>query len=70
MREELHLCLDSRLCTVCHIHNEALHRYLNVTHTQKQALVLLDGAQATKEARYHDDGADGDDHVGGRQRGE
>lgn len=40
------------------------------THAQKQALVLLDGAQAAKEACYHDDGADGDDHVGCRQRRE
>lgn len=34
------------------------------THAQKQALVLLDGTQAAEEACYHDDGADGDDHVG------
>lgn len=44
--------------------------YLDFTHAQKQALVLLDGAQATEEARYHDNGTDEDDHVGGRQRGE
>lgn len=47
-----------------------MRRYADWTHAQKQALVLLDGAQAAEEARYHDDGADGDDHVGGRQRGE
>lgn len=40
------------------------------THTQKEALVLLDGPQAAQEACYHDDGADGDDHVGGGQRWE
>lgn len=40
------------------------------THAQKQALVLLDGTQATEKARYHDDGANGDDHVGGWQWGE
>lgn len=38
---------------------------IGLTHAQKQALVLLDGTQATEESRYHDDGADGDDHVGG-----
>lgn len=43
---------------------------VDLTHAQEQALVLLDGAQASQEARYHDDGADGDDHVGGRERGE
>lgn len=37
---------------------------IDLTHTQKQALVLLDGTQATKESRYHDNGADGNDHVG------
>lgn len=43
---------------------------IDLTHTQKQALVLLDGTQATKESRYHDNGADGNDHVGSWQRGE
>lgn len=42
-------------------------RYVDLTHAQKQALVLLDGAQATEKACYHDDGADGNDHVGSRQ---
>lgn len=48
---------------------KGLHSSLDLTHAQKQALVLLDGTQATEEARHHDDSADGDDHVGGRQRG-
>lgn len=38
-----------------------------ITHAQKQALVFLDGAQASEEARHHDDGAYGDDHVGSRE---
>lgn len=38
-----------------------------ITHAQKQALVFLDGAQATEEACHHDDGAYGDDHVGSRE---
>ena len=50
------------LCLIC---NWVLCRYIDLTHAQKQALVLLDGAQATEEACYHDNGADGDDHVGG-----
>lgn len=59
------------LCVcVCLIHKGALHRYVDLTHAQKQALVFLDGTQATEKARYHDDGANGDDHVGSRQRGE
>lgn len=41
-----------------------------MTYAQKQALVFLDGAQATQEARHHDDGAYGDDHVGSGERGE
>lgn len=56
VREELHQSPCSRL-----IQRE---RYSDLTHAQEQALILLDGAQATEEARYHDDGADGDDHVG------
>ncbi len=55
---------------MCLIYNGALRRYVDLTHAQKQALVLLDGTQATEKARYHDDGADGDDHVGSRQWGE
>jgi hypothetical protein len=39
------------------------------THTEKQALVFLDGSQAAQEARHHDNGAYGDDEVGCRQRG-
>lgn len=56
--------------SMCLIYNGALRRYVDLTHAQEQALVLLDGTQATEKARYHDDGADGDDHVGSRQRGE
>lgn len=41
-----------------------------ITYAQKQALVFLDGTQATEEARHHDDGAYGDDHVGSGERGE
>lgn len=37
---------------------------------QKQALVFLDGAQASEEACHHDNGAYGDDHVGSGERGE
>lgn len=40
------------------------------THAQQQALVLLDGAEASQEARHHDDAAQGDDEVGGRERWE
>lgn len=40
------------------------------THTKQEALVLLDGAQASQEARHHDDGAQRDNEVGGRQRWE
>lgn len=35
------------------------------THTQQQALVLLDGTHTTQEARHHDDGAQDDDQIGG-----
>lgn len=42
-------------------------RHSALTHAQQQALVLLDGPQATEEACHHDDGSDADDHVGGRQ---
>lgn len=41
-----------------------------ITHTQQQALVLLDGAHAAQEARHHDDGAQDDNEVGSRERGE
>lgn len=34
------------------------------TYTEEEAPVLLDGPQATEEARHHDDGAYGDDQVG------
>lgn len=47
------------------------------TYAQQQALVLLDGTEATQEARYHDNGAQGNDQIGsgeggerGRERGE
>lgn len=40
------------------------------TYTEEEALVFLDGPQAAEEAGHHDDGADGDDEVGCRQRGE
>lgn len=40
------------------------------TYAQQQTFVLLDGAQAAQEPRHHDDGAQGDDQVGGGQRGE
>ncbi|KAG7244117.1 hypothetical protein INR49_004934 [Caranx melampygus] len=40
------------------------------THTQQQALVLLDGTQAAQEARHHDNDAEGDDEVGSGERRE
>ncbi len=40
------------------------------TYTQQEALVLLDGTEATKKARYHDDGAQGNDQIGGWEGGE
>lgn len=58
--------LGQQIC-VCLIYNGVLCRYVDLTHAQKQALVLLDGTQATEKACYHDNGADGDDHVGSRQ---
>lgn len=61
---EVEFWLDSCLQYVCLWYNRACID-LNLTHAQKQALILLDGTQATEEACYHDDGADGDDHVGG-----
>ncbi len=45
-------------------------RRCGITYAQKQALVFLDGTQASEEARHHDDGADGDNHVGSGERGE
>lgn len=45
-------------------------RYPDLTHAQKQALVLLDGTQAAQETRHHDYGAEGDDEVGSGERGE
>jgi len=43
---------------------------LQCTHAQQQALVLLNCTQTTQETRHHDDGAEGDDEVGGGERGE
>lgn len=43
---------------------------MSLTHTQQQTLVLLDGTQTSQEACHHDDGAQGDDEVGGRERRE
>lgn len=40
------------------------------TYTEEQALVFFDGPQAAQEAGHHNDGAYGDDQVGGRQRRE
>lgn len=40
------------------------------THTQQKALILLDGTQASQKTRHHDDTAEGDDEVGGRERRE
>lgn len=40
------------------------------TYTEEQALVFFDGPQAAQEAGHHDDGAYGNDQVGGRQRRE
>lgn len=57
---------DSALC-VCVCVCVWGQRY---TYTQKQALVFLDGTQATKEAGHHDDGAYSDDKVGSGEGGE
>lgn len=56
----VHICAVDRCVTF----KKYFCRYPDLTHAQKQALVLLDGTQATEKACYHDDGADGNDHIG------
>lgn len=61
-------CRKADGCSVicaCPSYVTKLRRHFGLTHTQEQALVLLDGAQATEKACHHDDGSDADDHVGG-----
>lgn len=40
------------------------------THAEQQALVLLDGAEASQKTRHHDNAAESDDEVGGGERRE
>lgn len=66
---------DERLKTITHFKVFAVIYIIQKnrtkwTYAQQQALVLLDGTEATQEARYHDNGAQGNDQIGSGEGGE